>query len=43
VDKNALVFAEEISEEDAAICRKKGWQAFDLFSLESEKLKEALQ
>ena len=42
-DKNVIVFAETISEKDAAICTKKGWHPFELFAMEPEKLKEAIE
>ena len=41
-DKNVIIFSEAISEKDAAICVKKGWQPFELFAIEPEKLKEAI-
>ena len=41
-DKNVIIFSESISEKDAAICAKKGWQPFELFAIEPEKLKEAI-
>lgn len=41
-DKNVIIFSEAISEKDAAICAKKGWQPFELFAIEPEKLKEAI-
>ena len=41
-DRNVIVFAETISEKDAAVCEKKGWRSFELFAIEPKKLKEAL-
>lgn len=43
VNKGVIVFAEAISEEDAAICLKKGWKAFELLSLQADQLRETLQ
>lgn len=42
-NKNVIVFSEAISEKDAAICAKKGWRPFELFAMEPEKLKEAVE
>lgn len=43
VDKNVIIFSEGISEEDRAVCTAKGWKPFELYALETETLKEALQ
>jgi len=43
VEKNVIVFAETISELDANVCEKKGWIAFELYDINSYRIKEALK